>query len=206
MMYVRFPLLLRKAEDLLHECGIDTSQETVRHWCNRFGPLFASEIRRKRVQQLRSFSRWRWHLEEVFVKINGERYCLWRAIDHEGEVLESFVTKRRDKRAALKLLKKEMKRYGQPELVVTYRLRSYGAAMRQINNAEKQVTGSYLNNRIENSHLPFRRRERAMTRFRRIRSLQKFVAVHSSVFNHFNHERSLSNKDRSKLNRAAAFS
>ena len=206
MMYVRFPLSLRNVEDLLHERGVEISHETVRYWWNRFGPLFATEIRRKRVEQLRAFSRWQWHLDEVFVKINGERHYLWRAIDHEGEVLESYVTKRRDKRAALKFLRKAMKRYGQPEVVVTDRLRSYGAAMREIGNAEKQVTGRYLNNRIENSHLPFRRRERAMSRFRRMRSLQKFVAVHASIFNHFNQDRSLSKRDHFKLNRAAALS
>ncbi|WP_298911300.1 IS6 family transposase [uncultured Aliiroseovarius sp.] len=204
MPYVRFPLSLRNVEDLLHERGIDVSHETVRYWWNRFGPLFASEIRRKRVQQLRTFSRWQWHLDEVFVKINGERHYLWRAIDHEGEVLESYVTKRRNKRAANKFLKKAMKRYGQPELIVTDQLRSYGAAMREIGNAEKQATGRYLNNRIENSNLPFRRRERAMSRFRRMRSLQKFVANHSSVFNHFNQDRSLSKREHFKLNRTAA--
>ena len=204
MLYVRFPLSLRNVEDLLHERGIEASHETIRFWWSRFGPLFASEIRRKRVQQLRAFSRWQWQLDEVFVKINGERHYLWRAVDHEGEVLESYVTKRRNKRAALKFLKKVMKRYGQPELVVTDRLRSYGAAMREIGNAEKQTTGRYLNNRIENSHLPFRRRERAMSRFRRMRSLQKFVTVHASVFNHFNQDRSLSKRVHFKLNRTAA--
>lgn len=139
------------------------------------------------------------------MKINGERHYLWRGIDHEGEVLESFVTTRRNKRAVLKFLRNAMKRYGQPELVVVDRLRSYGAAMWDIENEGKQVTGRYLSNRIENSHLPIRRRECAMSRFRRMRSLQKFVAVHSSVFNHFNHERSQSNRDQLKLNRTAAF-
>ncbi|MDA5095237.1 IS6 family transposase [Aliiroseovarius sp. KMU-50] len=206
MMYVRFPLSLRNVEDLLHERGIDISHETVRYWWNRFGPLFSSEIQRKRVQQLRAFSRWQWHLDEVFVKINGERHYLWRAVDHEGEVQESYVTKRRNKRAALKFLRKVMKRYGQPELVVTDRLRSYAAAMREIGNADEQSTGRYLNNRIENSHLPFRRRERAMSRFRRMRSLQKFVAIHSSVFNHFNQDRSLSKREHFKLNRTVALS
>ena len=93
MMYVRFPLSLRNVEDLLHERGIDISHETVRYWWNRFGPMFAAEIRRKRVQQMRAYSNWRWHLDEVFVKINGETHSLWRAVDHEGEVLESYVTK-----------------------------------------------------------------------------------------------------------------
>ncbi len=89
MMYVRFPLSLRNVEDLLHERGIDVSHETIRFWWNRFGPMFAAEIRKKRVQQLRSYSNWQWHLDEVFVKINGERHYLWRAVDHEGEVLEA---------------------------------------------------------------------------------------------------------------------
>ena len=90
MMYVRFPLSLRNVEDLLHERGIDISHETVRYWWNRFGPMFAAEIRRKRVQQMRAYSNWQWHLDEVFVKINGETHYLWRAVDHEGEVLESY--------------------------------------------------------------------------------------------------------------------
>lgn len=125
-------------------------------------------------------------LDEMFVKINGEQHYLWRAVDHEGEVLESFVTKTRDKKAALKFLKKSMKRHGRPHVFVTDKLRSYGAALKEIGAADRQETGRWLNNRAENSHLPFRRRERAMLRFRRMRSLQKFAAVHSSVHNHFN--------------------
>ena len=204
MMYVRFPLSLRNVEDLLHERGIDISHESVRFWCNRFGPLFAAEIRRNRVQNLRAYSNWQWHLDEVFVKINGETHYLWRAVDHEGEVLESFVTKRRDRKAALKFLRKAMKRYGPPHIVVTDKLRSYGAAMKVIGNANKQETGRWLNNRGENSHQPFRRRERAMLGFRSMRSLQKFTAVHSSIHNHFNLERHLYSRVNFKLNRAAA--
>ncbi len=204
MMYVRFPLSLRNVEDLLHERGIDISHETVRYWWNRFGPMFAAEIRRKRVKQLRAFSNWQWHLDEVFVKINGETHYLWRAVDHEGEVLESYVTKRRDRKAALKFLRKSMKRYGSPQIIVTDKLRSYGAAMKIIGNADRQETGRWLNNRAENSHLPFRRRERAMLRFRQMRSLQKFVAVHASILNHFNQERHLYSRDNFKANRAAA--
>ncbi|SLN70556.1 Integrase core domain protein [Roseovarius litorisediminis] len=180
-MYVRFPLSLRNVEDLLHERGIDVSHETVRFWWNRFGPLFAAEIRRRRVGAHRSHSNWQWHLDEVFVKINGETHYLWRAVDHEGEVLESFVTKRRDRIAALKFLRKTMKRYGRPDIVVTDRLKSYGAAMKVIGNSRRQMTGRWLNNRAENSHLPLRRKERAMLRFRRLRSLQKFVAIHSAL-------------------------
>jgi putative transposase len=102
MLYVRFPLSLRNVEDLLHERGIEVSHETVRYWWRRFGPMFAAEIRHKRQQGLRSVSRWRWHLDEVFVRVNGVQHYLWRAADHEGEVLEAYVTKRRDKAAALK--------------------------------------------------------------------------------------------------------
>ena len=204
MMYVRFTLSLRDVEDLLHERGIDVSYETIRFWWNRFGPLFAAEIRRKRVQNLREYSNWRWHLDEVFVKINGETHYLWHAVDHEGEVLESFVTKRRDRKAALKFLRKTMKRYGSPHVVVTDKLRSYGAAMKIIGNAQKQETGRWRNNRSENSHQPFRPRERAMLRFRQMKSLQKFSAVHSSVHNHFNLERHLYNRENFKLNRAVA--
>jgi len=206
MMYVRFPLSLRNVEDLLHERGIDISHETVRFWWNRFGPLFAAEIRRKRVQKMRAYSNWQWHLDEVFVKINGETHYLWRAVDHEGEVLESFVTKRRDRKAALKFLRKTMKRYGQPHVVVMDKLRSYGAAMKVIGNANKQETGRWMNNRGENSHQPFRRRERAMLGFRSMQSLQKFVSIHASVHNHFNQERARYNRDNFKLNRDAALS
>ena len=206
MMYVRFPLSLRNVEDLLHERGIDISHETVRFWWNRFGPIFAAEIRKKRIQRMHAHSNWRWHLDEVFVKINGETHYLWRAVDHEGEVLESYVTKRRDRKAALKFIKKSMKRYGQPHIVVTDKLRSYGAAMKVIGNANKQETGRWLNNRGENSHQPFRRRERAMLGFRSMRSLQKFAAVHASVHNHFNLERHLYSRANFKLNRDAALS
>ena len=203
MMYVRFPLSLRNVEDLLHERGVEISHETVRFWWRRFGPMFAAEIRKRRIEGMRS-SRWRWHLDEMFVKINGERHYLWRAVDHEGEVLESFVTKSRDKKAALKFLKKAMKKHGRCEQFVTDRLRSYGAALNALGVSDRQETGGWLNNRAENAHLPLRRRERAMLRFRRMRSLQMFAAVHASVFNHFNHERSLSRRPHFKANRAAA--
>ena len=119
-------------------------------------------------------------------------------------MLESFVTKRRDRKAALKFLKKSMKRHGRPHILVTDKLRSYSAAMKDIGNADMQETGRWLNNRAENSHLRFRRRERAMQRFRSMRCLQKFAAIHSSVCNHFNQERALYSRDNFKANRAAA--
>ena len=123
-------------EDLLHERGIDVSHEAVRFWWHRFGPMFASEIRKRRIAGMKS-SKWRWHLDEMFVKINGEQHYLWRAVDHEGEVLESFVTKTRDKKAALKFLKKTMRKHGSPEVIVTDLLRSYGAALKEIGAADK---------------------------------------------------------------------
>ena len=101
MLYIRYPLSLRQVEDLLFERGIDICHETVRLWWNRFGPMFAAEIRRRRAESLRAVPQWRWHLDEIFVKINGEMHYLWRAVDHEGEVLEVFATKRRDRKAAL---------------------------------------------------------------------------------------------------------
>jgi putative transposase len=203
MMYVRFPLSLRNVEDLLFERGIDICHETVRLWWNRFGPLFAADIRRQRVERMRGFRHWRWHLDEAFVRINGERHYLWRAIDHEGEILESFVTKTRDKSAALVLLKKALKRHGRVEAIVTDGLRSYPAAMRELGNLDREEIGRWKNNRAENSHLPFRRRERAMLRFRRMKTLHKFVSVHANVHNHFNHERHLVDRQTHKTRRAA---
>ncbi len=165
--------------------------------------MFASAIRKRRIQGMKSI-RWRWHLDELFVKINGETHYLWRAVEHEGEVLESFVTRTRDRKAALKFLRKAMKNHCKPEVIVTDKLLSYGAALRELGAGKRQETGRWANNRAENSHLPFRRRERAMLRFRRMRSLQKFAAAHASVFNHFNQERSLSSRELFKLNRTAA--
>ena len=185
IMYVKFPLSLRKVEDLLAERGIDICHETVRLWWNRIGPMFAAEIRRKRVQKMRSFTHWRWHLDEVYVKVGGEMHYLWRAVDQEGEVLESYVTKTRDKKAALRFIKKALKRHGSPEAITTDGLRSYRAAMTDLGNTDKQEVGRWANNRVENSHLPFRRRERAMLLFRQMRSLQKFASVHANVHNQF---------------------
>jgi putative transposase len=138
------------------------------------------------------------------VKINGELHYLWRAVDHEGEVLEAYVTKRRDRKAAFRFLRKAMKRYGNPKVVVTDRLKSYRAAMKVIGNETRQETGRWLNNRAENSHLPFRRRERAMGKFRSFETLQKFVSAHSSLHNHFSHQRHLNRRETCKKNRSAA--
>jgi putative transposase len=204
MMYVRFPLSLRNVEDLLAERGIDICHETVRHWWNRFGPLFATDVRRQRANRMKGFRQWKWHLDEVYVKINGEMHYLWRAVDQEGEVLESYVTKTRDKQAALTFMKKALKRHGSPETIITDGLRSYRAAMTTLGNTGKQEVGRWANNRVENSHLPFRRRERAMLRFRQMKSLQKFASVHANVHNHFNLDRHLTDRQTYKTARSAA--
>ena len=178
MMYVRYPLSLRNVEDLLAERGIDISHETVRFWWNRFGPMFAAEIRKKRVARMHGYPQWRWHLDEVF-------------------------TAKRDKAAAVKLLKRIMKKYGRPRKIVTDGLRAYSAAMREVGNADRQEVGRGLNNHAENSHQPFRRRERAMQRFRSMKTLQKFSSVHAQVHNHFNHERHLITRQVYKQRRSA---
>jgi putative transposase len=152
------------------------------------------------------YTQWQWHLDEVFVKINGVQHYLWRAVDHESEVLESYVTKTRNKQAASKFLKKAMKRYGAPQIIITDRIRSYGAAMKEIGNHDRQEVGRHLNNRVENSHLPLRRRERAMSRFRRMSNLQKFASTHASFRNHFNLDRHINHRSTFKSMRNAALS
>ena len=203
MLYVCYPLSLRQVEYILFEPGIDICHETVRYWWNRFGPFFAAEIRKRRIVR-RNWSNWRWHLDEVFVRINGETHYLWRAVDHEGEVLEVFVSKSRDREAALEFLKRAMRRYSRPAMIVTDRLKSYRAAMKVIGNESRQEIKRWLNNRAENSHQPFRRREGAMARFRDIKTLQKFASVHASIHNHFNHQRHLNRRDIFKQARATA--
>ena len=153
---------------------------------------------------MRGFRHWRWHPDEMYVKINGEMVYLWRAVDQEGEILGSFVTKKRDKEAAPSIMKKTLKRHGSPEMITTDGLRSYGAAMTELGNSKKREVGRWANNRVENSHLSFRRRERAMLRFRQMKTLQKFASVHANVHNHFNQERHLVDRQTYKNRRSAA--
>jgi putative transposase len=188
LYYVRYPLSLRQVEDILHERDIDVCHETVRYWWNKFGCLFAKEMKKRPNHQV---SNWRWHIDEVFVKINGELHYLWRAVDQEGTVLDCYVSKRRNKKAALKVLKKLMSRHGRPKEIVTDKLPSYKAALKDMGAVNLQNTERYKNNQVENSHLHFRRWERGMNKFRLMRSLQKFVSIQSSFLNHFNHQRHL---------------
>ncbi len=192
MYYIRYPLSLRQVEDILHERGIDICHETIRYWWNKLGPVIAKDLKKKRS---RAPSKWRWHIDEVFVNINGKQHYLWRAIDHEGTVLDCHVTKRHDRRAAVKVLRKLVRNYGQPKGIVTDKLGSYGAALRDLDMKYLQCTDQYENNKIENSHLHFRRREKVMNRFRSIGSLQKFIHLQSTFQDHFNHERHLEKRD-----------
>ena len=195
MYYVRYPLSLRNVEDILHERGIDICHETVRYWWNKLGPIVAKELKKKRTH---APSKWRWHIDEVFVKINGENHYLWRAVDHEGVVIDCFVSKRRNKRAALKFLRKSLKNHEPPKQLVTDKLGSYRAALRELNLIHIQETRRYKNNQVENSHLHFRRREKMMNRFRSMHSLEKFTAIQSQFQNHFNHQRHIEKREHFK--------
>lgn len=158
----RFALSDRDVEDMLAECGIDASHETVRRWALKFGRIYADRIRRRRPRPSD-----RWHLDEVFLKIGGKTLYLWRAVDDEGEVPDIPVQSKRDRKAAPKLMRKLLKRQGYvPESTVTDRLRSYGAALRDLSLADRHITGGRSNNRAEASHQPARRRERQQVRFK----------------------------------------
>ena len=186
-LYVRFTLSFRDAEDLLAERGLDVSYETVRRWVLKSGPAVARRLRQRRPKPSP-----RWHLDEMAVRIAGERMYLWRAVDDEGEVLDVLVQRRRDKAAARKLMRKLLRKKGfAPTELTTDRLRSYGAAFSELGLAAHHEQGLRKNNRAEVSHQPLRRRERKMQRFKSPGSAQRFVSVHSAAYNTFNVQRHL---------------
>jgi putative transposase len=200
-LYFRFPLSFRDVEEMLAERGIDVSYETVRRWTLKFGPAFAANIKASRPRPSGT-----WHLEEVFVRIGGKRTYLWRAVDDEGEVLEVLAQSRRNKRAALKLMRKLLKKQGYiPNAIVTDKLGSYAAALRELGLEHLHVTGGRLNNRAEVSHQPTRRRERRMGRFKSAGSMQRFLSVHDAVYNQFNFQRHLISRPVLRQMRASAY-
>jgi putative transposase len=200
-LYLRFTLSYRDVEELLAERGLDISYETVRRWVLKFGPTIARRLRRRRPRPSD-----RWHLDEMVIRIAGARMYLWRAVDHEGEVLDMLVQRRRDTRAALRLMRKLLKKQGfPPKLLVTDKLRSYASAFRQLGLSCPHEQGIRRNNRAENSHQPVRRRERKVQRFKSPRSAQRFLSMsdarHSSWLGQ--HSRRLPQVDKSARNDTA---
>src|ERR1700730_9916956 len=186
-LYLRFTLSYRDVEDLLAERGLTVSNESIRRWVHKFGRLIA-----KYLHESRPKPHSRWHLDEIVVSIAGRQMYMWRAVDSEGEVLEILVQPHGDKAAALRLLRELLRRQGVvPTVIVTDKLRSNGAALREIGFSGLHEQGLRANNRAENSHQPLRRRERKMQGFKATHSAQRFVSVHAAVYNTFNVQRHL---------------
>jgi putative transposase len=199
-LYLRFTLSFRDAEDLLAERGILVSYESVRRRVNHFGPMIAADLRKRRPKPHST-----WHLDEVYLKIAGCVVYLWRAVDEEGEVLDVLVQSKRDKHAALKLMRKLLQKYGfVPERMITDNLRSYGAAARELGIESRRERGQWRNNRAENSHQPTRRMERKMQSFTSRGSAQRFLSTHAAVYKTFNVQRHLTTRRTHRAFRAAA--
>jgi putative transposase len=199
-LYLRFTLSYRDVEELLAERGLEVSYETVRRWVLKFGPAFARNLRRLRPRPSAQ-----WHLDEMAVVMGGKRLWLWQAVDSEGEILDVLVQPRRDRAAALRLMRKLLKKYGYaPAVLVTDRPASYACARRQLGMRARHEQGLRKNNRAENSHQVVRRRERRMQRFKSPGSAQRFLSAHSAVHNAFNVQRHLISRRTLRLFRAQA--
>ncbi|WP_342239096.1 IS6 family transposase [Inquilinus sp. OTU3971] len=201
-MYLRFTLSYRDVEDLLAERGIEVSYETIRRWVTSFGPIIARRLRARRPPP-----HGRWHLDEVFVRIGGKPMYLWRAVDAEGVVLEVLVQARRDKHAARKLMRKLLRKQGiAPDEWVTDKYPAYGAALRDLQlDGMPHIRGKRLNNRAESSHVPVRRRECKLQRFKSSASAQRFLSMYAATYNTFNVCRHLTTARTHRLFRAEAF-
>jgi transposase-like protein len=199
-LYFRFTLSFRDVEDLLAERGIIVSYETVRRWANHFGPRVAADLRKRRPKPHAT-----WHLDEVYLKINGRMVYLWRAVDAEGEVLDVLIQSRRNRKAALKLMRKLLKKYAfVPNSLVTDDLRSYAAAVHALGLTRRHERGRWRNNRAENSHQPTRRRERKMQGFKSVGSAQRFLSAHAAIQNTFYVQRHLTSARTHRTFRASA--
>jgi putative transposase len=199
-LYLRFTLSFRDVEDLLAERGIMVSYETVRRWLNHFGPMIAADLRKRRPKPHTT-----WHLDEVYLKIRGRMVYLWRAVDAEGEVLDVLVQSRRNKRAALQLMRKLLRKYGfVPDKLITDGLRSYGAAAHDLGISNRHERGRWRNNRAEDSHQPTRRREHRIQGFKSAGSAQRFLSFHAAVHNTFNVQRHLTSARTHRAFRASA--
>src|ERR671910_2103338 len=199
-LYLRFTLSYRDVEELLAERGVETSYETVRRWVLKFGPAFARNLRRLRPKPTGTR-----HLDEMVVSIQGQRMYLWRAVDSEGEVLDLLVQPKRDTAAALRLMRKLLKKQGfAPDQLVTDKLGSYGAARRELRLSAHHEQSLRKNNRAENSHQPVRRRERKMQRFKSAGSAQRFLSMHAAVHNTFSLQRHLISRSTLRTFRAEA--
>ncbi len=180
-LYHRFPLSFRDVEELLYERGVTVTYETVRQWCRKFGQAYANQLRHRRPR-----SGDKWHLDEVFLKINGRTHYLWRAVDQQGNVLDILVQSRRNKGAAKKFFCKLLKGCEYvPRVIITDKLGSYGAAKREVLPGVEHRQSRYLNNRAENSHQPTRRRERVMQRFKSAGHAQRFLSAFGPIREHF---------------------
>jgi putative transposase len=199
-LYFRFTLSFRDVEDLLAERGITVSYETVRRWVNHLGPMVAADLRKRRPKPHTT-----WHPDEVYLKINGHMVYVWRAVDAEGEVLDVLIQSRRNKRAALKLMRKLLRKYGYvPDKLVTDDLRSYAAAIHDLGLSNRHERGRWRNNRAGNSHQPTRRRERKMQSFKSPGSAQRFLSTHTATYNTFNVQRHLTSARTHRAFRASA--
>jgi putative transposase len=186
-LYYRFSLSFREVEEMMLERGVTVSHETIRQWTGKFGQAYASGLRRRRPRPGDT-----WHLDEVFIKINGKTHYLWRAVDQDGNVLDILITSRRDAKAATRFFRKLLKGLAYvPRVLVTDKLASYGVAHRRLIPGVEHRRSKYLNNRSENSHQPTRARERAMKRFTSAGHAQRFLSAFSGISPHFRPRRHL---------------